>query len=261
MSHKLMAIEIEGDIGRITLDRPEKLNALSREMLRDVTAALDDVSATPGVKVIIIETAGSGFSVGHDLTQMIGRDRSYYDDLFAASSRLMNRIQELPQPVIAKVHGVAAAAGCQLVAACDLVVADENSRFGTTGLKVGLFCSTPMVPLSRAIGRKRALEMLLTGELISAQQAADWGLVNRVVPELELEEATVQLASQIAAYAAEVVGLGKAAFYRQLELGERDAYDMAQGVMAGNAILADGQEGMKAFLEKRDPVWSGSVES
>jgi enoyl-CoA hydratase/carnithine racemase len=255
------SIRVDGVIGRLTLDRPERINALSLEMISDVMSALGELAADPAVRVIILDAAGRGFSVGHDLSEMIDRSRSFYDELFATCSLLMQRIQQVPQPVIAKVHGMAAAAGCQLVAACDLVVASQEARFGTTGLKVGLFCSTPMVPLSRAIGRKRALEMLLTGETISAEQAADWGLVNRVVPAEELESAVVELADKIAGYSAEVVGLGKAAFYSQLEMTESAAYDMAKDVIAGNAMIADGQEGMKAFLEKRPPVWPGSIDS
>ena len=223
MGFDYVAIRVEGHLGRLTLDRPERINALSLDMIADVIGALGELADDPEVQVIIVDAAGRGFSVGHDLAEMVGRERPFYDELFAACSLLMQRIQQVPQPVIAKVHGMAAAAGCQLVAACDLVVASEESRFGTTGLKVGLFCSTPMVPLSRAVGRKRALEMLLTGETISATQAADWGLVNRVVPSEDLEAAVVELAEQIAAYSPQVVGLGKAAFYKQLELAESAA--------------------------------------
>ncbi|MCP3975627.1 MAG: enoyl-CoA hydratase [bacterium] len=252
---------VEGKLGRITLNRPERFNALSLEMLHEVIKALEQLSTDPSVSVVIIDGAGRGFSVGHDLNEMIDRERSFFDELFSTSTVMMEKIQSIAQPVIAKVHGIAAAAGCQLVAACDLVVASEETRFGTTGLKVGLFCSTPMVPLSRAIGRKRALEMLLTGETISAEKAADWGLVNRVVNSESLEAATVELADQIAGYAPIVVGLGKAAFYQQVELSETAAYQMTKDVMAGNATIADGQEGFKAFLEKRDPIWTGSVDS
>ena len=261
MSYEYVRVKVVGELGRLTLDRPERINALSLDMLRDVGAALDELAAEPGVKVIIIDAAGRGFSVGHDVSEMIARDRSFFDELFAACTLIMERIQRIPQPVIAQVHGMAAAAGCQLVAACDLVVASEESRFGTTGLKVGLFCSTPMVPLSRAIGRKRALEMLLTGETIPAQQAADWGLVNRVVAAEDLAAATTALARQIAEYSPVVVGLGKAAFYEQLEMTETAAYALGKEVIAANATIADGQEGMRAFMEKRPPIWTGSIES
>jgi len=261
MEYDHVSIRVDGHLGRLTLDRPERINALSLDMITDVIGALEELAGDREVHVIIVDAAGRGFSVGHDLAEMVDRRRPFYDELFAACSRLMQRIQRIPQPVIAKVHGMAAAAGCQLVAACDLVVASEESRFGTTGLKVGLFCSTPMVPLSRAIGRKRALEMLLTGETISADRAAEWGLVNRVVATEDLETAVVQLAEQIAAYSSEVVGLGKIAFYKQLEMVESAAYEMAADVIAGNAMIPDGQEGMRAFMEKRPPSWTGSVES
>lgn len=255
MGYEHIAIAANGPIGRVTLSRPQTINTLSLELLQEVIKALDEVSADPAVKVIVIDAAGRGFSVGHDLNEMIDREPEFFEDLFATCTVMMERIQAVPQPVIAQVHGIAAAAGCQLVAACDLVVASEDSRFGTTGLKVGLFCSTPMVPLSRAIGRKRALEMLLTGEPIDAQTAADWGLVNRVVPRDELEGATIELAMKIAGYSSEVVGLGKAAFYTQVEMSQSDAYLMTKDVIAGNAAIPDGQEGMRAFLEKRPPVW------
>lgn len=261
MDYQHIDVAVEGAIGRITLSRPDRFNALSLELLREVIDALGAISSNNAVRVVVIDGAGRAFSVGHDLNEMIDRERSFFDELFTTCTVMMDRIQGIPQPVIAKVHGMAAAAGCQLVAACDLVVASEDSRFGTTGLKVGLFCSTPMVPLSRAVGRKRALEMLLTGDTISAERAAEWGLVNRVVPAEELEAATMELAHQIAHYSPEVVGLGKAAFYKQVEMPQAAAYDMTKDVIAENATLADGQEGMKAFLEKRQPVWTGSVDS
>jgi enoyl-CoA hydratase/carnithine racemase len=261
MDYQHIQVAVEDTIGRITLRRPERFNALSLELLQEAIDALGAVSADPTVKVIIIDGDGRAFSVGHDLNEMIDRERSFFDELFTTCTVMMEKIQGIPQPVIAQVHGMAAAAGCQLVAACDLVVASEDSRFGTTGLKVGLFCSTPMVPLSRAIGRKRALEMLLTGDTITAEKAADWGLVNRVVPAAELAAATLELAHQIANYSPEVVGLGKAAFYRQVEMPQAAAYELTKDVIAENATIADGQEGMKAFLDKRQPVWTGSVDS
>lgn len=255
MGYQHIQARIEAPHGRITLHRPETINTLSRSLLSEVSDAIDELSSNPEVRVIIIDAEGRGFSVGHDLNEMVDRDQSFFEDLFAACTEMMGKIQSIPQPVIAKVHGIAAAAGCQLVAACDLVVAAEDARFGTTGLKVGLFCSTPMVPLSRSIGRKRALEMLLTGDTIDAATAADWGLVNRVVPGEDLEATTVELADKIARYSSEVVGLGKAAFYRQIEMPEADAYALTQQVIASNAAMPDGQEGMKAFLEKRPAVW------
>ena len=260
MGYQHIQVRVDSPLGRLTLDRPDSINTLSLELLGEVIDALEMLSSDPEVRVIIIDGEGRGFSVGHDLKEMIDKDLSFYDELFSTSTRMMERIQSVPEPVIAKVHGIAAAAGCQLVAACDLAVASDDSRFGTTGLKVGLFCSTPMVPLSRAIGRKRAMEMLLTGEPIDASTAADWGLVNRVVPGEELEAETVELAHKIAGYSSEVVGLGKAAFYRQEEMPQHAAYAMTKDVMAGNAVIADGQEGFKAFLEKRPAVWSTSTD-
>ena len=170
----------------------------------------------------------------------------------------MNAIHVVPQPVIARVHGVATAAGCQLVASCDLAVASESARFGTPGVKIGLFCSTPMVPISRAVGRKRAMEMLLTGELIDASTALDWGLVNRVVPDAELDAAVAELIERIGRASPLTVGIGKEAFYAQIDLDERQAYDVTKTVMAMNALAGDAQEGICAFLEKRDPTWTGA---
>ena len=245
-----------GAIGRISLNRPDRINALSLDLLSDVIAALGKLSGDPAVRVIVIEGSGRGFSVGHDLNEMIERSEEFFEELFGTCTVMMEEIRRIPQPVIAKVHGIAAAAGCQLVAACDLAVAAEGTRFGTTGLKVGLFCSTPMVPLSRSIGRKRALEMLLTGDTISAETAAEWGLINRVVSPEDLESEVTELANQIAEYSGEVVGIGKAAFYRQVEMAESDAYAMTKDVIAANALARDGQEGMSAFLEKRSPEWN-----
>lgn len=256
MGYHHLAVSTADHIGRITLQRADGVNSLSHETLLEVDKALAELSGDGSTRVIIIGGAGRAFSVGHDLNEMIERDAEFYGELFAACTTMMERIRTVPQPVIAKVQGVAAAAGCQLVAACDLVVAAASSRFGTTGLKVGLFCSTPMVPLSRAIGRKRALEMLLTGDLIDAATAADWGLVNRVVPDEQLEAETLALATKIAGHAAGVVALGKRAFYRQIEMPMDQAYRFTGGVIAANAAAPDGQEGMGAFLDKRQPEWT-----
>ncbi len=209
------------------------------------------------MRVVVITGAGPVFSSGHDLSEMVDRDGDTYDRLFAVCTELMLAIHELPQPVIARVHGIATAAGCQLVASCDLAVAAESARFGTPGVRIGLFCSTPMVPVSRAVGRKRAMEMLLTGELIDAATAADWGLVNRVVPDGELDAAVDALAARIVAASPLTVGIGKRAFYDQIDLGERAAYDLTQQVMARNAEAGDAQEGITAFLDKRAPTWRG----
>jgi enoyl-CoA hydratase/carnithine racemase len=247
-----------GETARITLNRPEKRNALSLELMEELIAAFRAVGAEPDVRAIVVEGAGPAFSAGHDLSEMVGRDLGFYQQLFDVCTVLMETIHKVPQPVIAKVHGVATAAGCQLVAACDLAVAAEEARFATPGVKIGLFCSTPMVPISRAVGRKRALEMLLTGELIDAQRALDWGLVNRVVPAAELEDAVAELAAKIASSSSLTVAIGKEAFYAQLELDEHRAYDLTKSVMAMNSLAGDAQEGICAFLEKRPPEWTGS---
>ena len=206
---------------------------------------------------MVLAGAGPAFSAGHDLSEMVGLELEAYDELFGVCTELMMAVHELPQPVIARVHGFATAAGCQLVAACDLAIAADGTWFATPGVKLGLFCSTPMVEVSRAVGRKRALEMLLTGERIDAETAADWGLVNRVVPEAELEQATADLASRIAAGSPLTVGTGKQAFYRQIDLPLEAAYGHAKRVMSENALALDAQEGMCAFLEKRTPTWQG----
>lgn len=242
---------------RVVLNRPEKRNALSLELMEELIAALHEVSAQDGVRAIVIEGAGPAFSAGHDLSEMIGREKQFLGHLFDRCTVMMQTIHELPQPVIAKVHGIATAAGCQLVAACDLAVAAEGTRFATPGVKIGLFCSTPMVPVSRAVGRKRAMEMLLTGEPIDAATALDWGLVNRVVPREQLEDAVAQLIQAIARSSGYTIATGKHAFYAQVDRPESDAYQHCALVMTENALAHDAQEGMSAFLEKRDPVWRG----
>jgi enoyl-CoA hydratase/carnithine racemase len=246
-----------GDVGRITLNRPDKRNALSLELMQEVISSLEAFGGDRDVRAIVIEGSGPAFSAGHDLAEMVGRDLRFYQRLFDVCTEMMETIHRVPQPVIAKVHGVATAAGCQLVAACDLVVSADDARFATPGVKIGLFCSTPMVPLSRAIGRKRALEMLLTGEFIDATTAREWGLVNRVVPLEELDDAVLALADQIAQSSPLTVGLGKEAFHAQVELDEHRAYDLTKSVMATNALAGDAQEGICAFLEKRPPTWTG----
>jgi len=209
------------------------------------------------VRAIVIDSAGTAFSAGHDLSEMIGRDVPFYQRLFDVCTELMETIHRVPQPVIAKVEGMATAAGCQLVAACDLAVAADDARFATPGVKIGLFCSTPMVPLSRAVGRKRALEMLLTGQPIAAATALDWGLVNRVVAREALEAEIASIVEAIVTSSPLTVGIGKEAFYSQIELDEHRAYDLTKSVMAMNASADDAQEGMCAFLEKRPAAWRG----
>jgi len=252
-----LILRIEAPAARITLNRPEKRNALSLELMQEVIAALREASSRPGVRAIVIDGAGPVFSAGHDLSEMVGRDVAFYQELFDVCTVMMEVIHKLPPPVIAKVHGVATAAGCQLVASCDLAVAAEGTRFATPGVKIGLFCSTPMVPVSRAVGRKRALEMLLTGDFVDAETARDWGLVNRVVPLDELDAAVAELVDKIARSSGLVVGIGKEAFYAQIELDEHRAYDLTKTVMTMNMLAADAQEGICAFLEKRPPEWKG----
>ena len=247
----------DGSAARIVLNRPEKRNALSLELMEEMTGALRDAAALRETRAIVIEGAGPAFSAGHDLSEMIGTKREFLAELFDRCSVMMKTIHEIPQPVIAKVHGIATAAGCQLVAACDLAVAAEGTRFATPGVKIGLFCSTPMVPVSRAVGRKRAMQMLLTGDPIDAATALDWGLVNRVVPREELEPAVLELVGAIARSSAYTVATGKRAFYSQIDRAEDEAYEHCELVMTENAVAHDAQEGMTAFLEKRDPVWRG----
>jgi enoyl-CoA hydratase/carnithine racemase len=245
----------DGPVARVTLNRPDRYNALSHALMTELRGTLERIAADPAVQVVVLAGAGRGFSAGHDLSEMIGRDEGFYEELFEECTALMQTVRRMPQPVIARIHGVATAAGCQLVASCDLAVAADDARFGTPGVRIGLFCSTPMVPLSRAIGRKRALEMLLTGELIDAATALDWGLVNRAVASEELDAATDALAHRIAKASPRTVAIGKEAFYAQVERDEDGAYELTKSVMARNASIADAQEGMTAFVEKRAPVW------
>jgi enoyl-CoA hydratase/carnithine racemase len=252
-----LLVSTDGPAARIVLNRPDKRNALSLELIEEMMAALGEVSAADTTRAIVIEGAGPAFSAGHDLSEMIGRPESFLSELFDSCTQMMEALHDLPQPVIAKVHGIATAAGCQLVAACDLAVAAEGTRFATPGVKIGLFCSTPMVPVSRAVGRKRAMQMLLTGEPIDAATALDWGLVNRVVPASELESAVDELVQAIARSSPYTVGTGKLAFYAQIDRSEHDAYERSETVMTENALAHDAQEGMTAFLQKREPVWKG----
>jgi enoyl-CoA hydratase/carnithine racemase len=255
--YRNVLVEADGPAVRLTLNRPDKRNALSLELMHEVIAALREASARPETRVIVIEGAGPAFSAGHDLSEMVARDEAFYAELFDVCTVMMELVHELPQPVIAKVHGIATAAGCQLVAACDLAVAAEGTRFATPGVKIGLFCSTPMVPVTRSIGRKRALQLLLTGEPIDAETALDWGLVNRVVPTDELEAAVTEFVDAIARSSSYTIATGKAAFYEQIDRPESDAYGHCKVVMTTNSLADDAQEGMSAFLEKRAPTWRG----
>jgi enoyl-CoA hydratase/carnithine racemase len=247
----------EGPAAVITLNRPERRNALSLALMRDLLAALDGIAADRGIRAVILAASGKVFCAGHDLSEMAGRDVTEYRRIFDVCSQLMLRIQAIPQPVIAEVQGVATAAGCQLVAACDLAIAAEGAWFATPGVKIGLFCTTPMVALTRAIGRKRALQMLLTGEPVDARTAVEWGLINEVATAAGLAAATRKLAAKVAEASSLVVGIGKQAFYSQIDLDTPKAYAYAKEVMSLNAMAADAQEGIGAFLEKRAPCWSG----
>ena len=254
---ELLEVERAGGVVTLCLNRPAQRNALSRELMRELTSALAALGEDSEVRVVVLAGRGPAFSAGHDLSELVGMELEEYHEVFELCSGLMNAIHDLPQPVIARVHGMATAAGCQLVAACDLVVASSEARFATPGVKIGLFCTTPMVEVTRTIGRKRALEMLLTGTPIDAETAAAWGLVNRVVAPDELEAATDELAQSIASASSLTVGIGKRAFYRQIDLGIDAAYELCQDVMSENAAADDAQEGMSAFLEKRPPTWRG----
>jgi len=247
----------DGATSIVTLHRPERRNALSLGLMLELTACLDEIGRTPEIRAVILAAAGKVFCSGHDLSEMTGRAIADYRRIFDVCSELMMKVHAIPQPVIAQVQGIATAAGCQLVAACDLAVAADGAAFATPGVKIGLFCTTPMVELTRAIGRKRALQMLLTGELVDARAAADWGLVNQVVPAADLETATRKLAAKVAEASGLVVAIGKQAFYTQIDLDQPKAYAYAKEVMSMNALAADAQEGMGAFLAKRAPCWSG----
>jgi enoyl-CoA hydratase/carnithine racemase len=257
MSYENICFAIEQSIALVTLNRPQRRNALSLAMMQELIDCLSEIENRPDLRVVILAATGNVFSSGHDLSEMVARDKSDYQILFDVCTQLMEKLQSIPQPVIAEVQGVATAAGCQLVATCDLAVASEDAAFATPGVRIGLFCSTPMVALSRAVGRKRALEMLLTGDFIDAKTAAEWGLVNRVVAPDQLRAETLKLAGRIAEASGSVVALGKQAYYTQIDLDQPKAYAYAKEVMSTNALAHDAQEGISAFLDKRTPRWTG----
>jgi enoyl-CoA hydratase/carnithine racemase len=257
MSTNSLTVERAGPTAIVTLNRADRRNALSLELMRDLTAELSRLEANTVIQAVILAAAGPVFSSGHDLSEMVGRCEGDYREIFDACTELMLKVQAIPQPVIAEVQGVATAAGCQLAATCDLVVASEHAAFATPGVRIGLFCSTPMVALTRAIGRKRAMQMLLTGEKIDAYTAADWGLVNVVVPAAELRTTTLEFAGRIAQASAYTVATGKHAFYSQIDLPVEAAYNLTKEVMTANAQAADAQEGIAAFLGKRQAQWAG----
>src|ERR1700720_417427 len=250
---------IKEDAGLVTLsmNRPEKRNALSTAMMTELNDALVAIGKRSDARAVIIAGNGPAFSAGHDLGELKARDLAFYRYEFDLCAQLMQTIQRIPQPVIARVHAIATAAGCQLPATCDLVVAGESASFGAPGVRIGLFCSTPMVALTRAVGRKHAMEMLLTGQPVKARIAAEWGLANRVVPDTDLIAETRKLAMQIVEASPLIIGIGKRAFYEQIDLDTAKAYDYTKEVMSQNAMAMDAQEGIGAFLEKRKPVWGG----
>jgi enoyl-CoA hydratase/carnithine racemase len=255
MADSLVVVEQRGRVAWVTLNRPERRNPLGLEMME---ALIDALTTLPSeTAAVVVAGAGPAFSAGHDLAEVLGGDESELEKIFARCTELMETISRIPQPVIARVHGVATAAGCQLVAAADLAVAAESARFATPGVKIGLFCSTPMVPISRAVGRKRAMEMLLTGQMIDASTALDWGLVNRMVPDEQLDSAVAELVESIIAFSPAVIALGKRTFYSQIDVDQHQAYEDTRAVMVANAQMEDAKEGMGAFLDKRQPTWRG----
>jgi len=253
-SEEILLRQERGGICTLTMNRPAQMNLLTSEMLAALQSAFDSVRDDSGIRVVILAAAGKGFCAGHDLKEIRAlKAQPRIEQLFAQCSRMMQSITALPQPVIARVQGAAAAAGCQLVAQCDLAVASEAARFTTPGVTWGFFCSTPGVAVGRNISRKRAMEMLLTGDLVDADKALEWGLVNRVVPADHLERETLQLARQIAEKPRETTAAGKRAFYQQMDLGVARAYELASQVISSSFAHAEGREGMDAFIDKRAP--------
>lgn len=257
INYENLLVEINAPLVRVTLNRPERRNALSMSLMKELSDCLRRVGEARELSAVILSASGNVFSSGHDLNEMRGRTINDYRQLFDVCVEMMTLIQRIPQPVIAEVQGMATAAGCQLVATCDLAVASEVAKFATPGVRIGLFCSTPMVALTRAIGRKRALEMLMTGVPISAHTAAEWGLVNRVVAADQLKAETETLARQITEASPLTLGIGKQAFYTQIDLDQAKAYDYTKEIMSLNAMADDAQEGIGSFLEKRNPCWRG----
>ena len=250
-----------GAICRLLLNQPSRLNVLSDNLLNALQEELDSVNKSNNIRCVIISGAGNGFCAGHDLKEMTKQRQNpdggvgYFQDLFVRCSKMMTTIQSLPQPVIAQVHGITTAAGCQLVASCDLAVADESARFGVNGVNIGLFCSTPMVALTRAVGRKKAFEMLVTGQFIEAKEAKEIGLINKVSKIGKLEETVEELALQIASKLGDAVKIGKDAFYKQAEMSINDAYSYTGAVMAENMMFEQTKKGINLFLDKKIPEW------
>ena len=255
-------LEKDGPIGWLTLNRPDKRNALSLNVMNNMLNKLKHVAQDQDIHVVVIRGKGPAFCAGHNLKDMVGPDLDiqHFYTIFSVCAKMMQTLKKLPQPVIAQVHGIAAAAGCQLVAACDLAIAETGAQFSTPGAKIGLFCTTPAVPLVRIIGRRRAMEILLTGRFISADEAERFGLVNQVVSPDELSQETKKLAMVMAQYSRYTLAFGKQTFYSQVDLNEPSAYEYATHAIAMNCLDEDAQEGMKAFLEKRAPVWKNRQE-
>lgn len=256
-SFEHLLVEDEAPIAIVTLNRPGRRNALSLALMSELIDCLGALGKNAEIRALILAANGPAFSAGHDLSELRDRDVAAYRQVFDVCTELMTLIQTIPQPVIAEVQGIATAAGCQLVATCDLAIASDQSQFATPGVRIGLFCTTPMVALTRAVGRKRSLEMLLTGTPIDARTAMDYGLINRVVPADKLREESYSLAKRIADTSSLTMSIGKQAFYAQIDLDQPKAYAYAKEVMSLNAMAEDAQEGMGAFLEKRTPCWRG----
>jgi len=255
---KSVLFEKKENVGWIILNQPKQRNALSLELMNEMQNQLDIISKNRNLHVIVIKGNGPAFCAGHNINELVGKnyDIKHFRNVFSVCTKLMQTLHQIPQPVIAQVHGAALAAGCQLVAACDLAICDIKTKFSTPGVKIGLFCSTPMVPLSRVIGRRIALDMLFTGRFITASEAEKFGLVNKVVEPDKLDKETEKWAKDIAQYSLFTLELGKKAFYHQIDLDEKSAYNYAKEVIAKNCLSEDAQEGMKAFLEKRKPKWN-----
>ena len=251
----------DGAISRLLLNQPSRLNVLSDDLLNTLQEELSSVGKSKNIRCLIISGAGNGFCAGHDLKEMTNKRQNpdggvaYFRDLFVRCSKMMTTIRSLPQPVIAQVHGIATAAGCQLVASCDLAVADDSARFGVNGVNIGLFCSTPMVALTRAVGRKKAFEMLVTGQFIEAKEAKEIGLINKISEVGQLEKTTNELALQITSKLGDAVKIGKEAFYKQSEMNLKDAYDYTGAVMAENMMFEQTKKGINLFLDKKTPEW------
>jgi enoyl-CoA hydratase/carnithine racemase len=255
VAYQEILFSVEEPVGFLTLNNPEKINALSLRMVQEIKDALATVSTNEAVKVLIIRANGKHFCAGHYLAEMVDGDAKAYKTIFDQCTEMMQMIHDIPQPVIAQVQGIATAAGCQMVAWCDLAIAEEGAKFATPGVRIGLFCTTPMVAISRAIGRKAAMEMLLTGRYFSAAEAKELGLINRVVPADNLAETTEQLAGEIADASGFVLGIGKQAFYKQIDQPDKKAFEFATHTMVMNNLAEDAQNGIKAFLNKGKVEW------